>query len=93
LKGSIVCPEGLDPKLATVITHKVHAAITKLDRATSKPKQAARLTHQARTLIQSINNKAAAFAKREKKPISAACEQSVGQAVAPVLGALDGGRL
>jgi len=93
LKGNIVCPEGLDPKLGTFITHKVHAAITKLDRASSTPKKAARLTHQARTLIQSIDNKAAAFAKRKKKPISAACEQSVGQAVAPVLGALDGGRL
>jgi hypothetical protein len=71
----------------------VRAAITKLDRAASKPKKAARLTRQARTLIESIEKRAAALAKRRKKPISAACEQSAGQAVASVLGALDRGRL
>jgi hypothetical protein len=93
LKDSIVCPEGLAPRLGTFINRKVRAAITKLDRAASKPKKAARLTRQARTLIQSIEKRAAAFAKRKKKPISAACEQSVGYAVAPVLGALDSGHL
>jgi hypothetical protein len=93
LKDSIVCPEGLPPRLGTFINRKARAAITKLDRAASKPKKAARLTQQARTLIESIEKRAAVFAKRRKKPISAACEQSVGQAVAPVLGALDGGGL
>jgi hypothetical protein len=93
LKSNIVCPEGLPPRLGIFITRKLRAAITKLDRAASKPKKAARLTRQARTLIESIEKRAAVFAKRRKKAISAACEQSVGQAVAPVLGALDGGRL
>jgi hypothetical protein len=93
LKGSIVCPDGLAPKLGTFIDHKVRVAITKLDRAASKPKKAARLTRQAQTLIESIGKRAAVFAKRRKKPISAACEQSVDQAVGPVLEALEGGRL
>jgi hypothetical protein len=93
LKDSIVCPEGLAPKLGTFINRKVRAAITRLDRAASKPKKAARLTRQARTLIESIEKRAATFAKRKKEPISTACEQSVGHAVAPVLGALDRGRL
>ncbi len=94
LKGDVECPEGLPASLGAFIDRKVRAATTKLGQAGSKPAaKAAKLTKQARAAVQAIDKKAAALAKKKKKGISAACRQSVGEAVAPVLQELAAGRL
>ena len=48
---------------------------------------------QAKNLLAVIDHKAAALAKRKKKPISAECSDSISTAVAPVLQAIAAGQL
>src|SRR5262249_38316998 len=93
LKASVDCPEGLDPKLGSFIDNKVGAALAKLAKAEAKPTKAAKFSKQARNLVNAIDHKAAMLLKRKKKPISSACQQSVGEAVAPVLQAIEAGQL
>jgi hypothetical protein len=93
LKASVDCPEGLDPKLRSFIDNKVGAALAKLAKAEAKPTKKAKFSKQARNLVNAIDHKAAMLLKRKKKPISPACRQSVGEAVAPVLQAIEAGQL
>ena len=93
VKGSIDCPEGLDPKLGSFIDKKLGAASARLTKAEAKPTKAAKFGKQARNLLTAIDHKAAALAKRKKKPISAECSDSVNGAVAPVLQAIAAGQL
>ena len=93
VKGSIDCPGGLDPKLGSFIGKKLGAASARLTKAEAKPTKAAKFGKQARNLLTAIDHKAAALAKRKKKPISAECSDSVNAAVAPVLLAIAAGQL
>jgi hypothetical protein len=93
VKSSIDCPGGLDPKLGAFIDKKLGAASARLTKAEGKPTKAAKLGKQARNLLTVIDHKAAALAKRKKKPISAECSGSISAAVAPVLQAIAAGQL
>jgi hypothetical protein len=93
VKNSIDCPGGLDPKLGSFINKKLASASARLTKAEAKPTKAAKFGKQARTLLTVIDHKAAALAKRKKKPISAECSDSVNAAVAPVLQAIAAGQL
>ncbi len=87
------CPEGLDPKLGSFIDKKIGAASARLAKAEAKPTKAAKFGRQARILVTAIDRKAAVLLKRKKKPISAECRASIGEAVAPVLQAIGAGQL
>jgi hypothetical protein len=91
LKSSVDCPGGLPASLGSFIDKKVGAAEAKLSQAVSKPTKAKKFTRVARTLLKAIDKKAAALAKKKKNGISAACRESVGQALAPTLGQIDAG--
>jgi hypothetical protein len=91
LKSSVDCPGGLPESLGSFIDKKVNAAEAKLSQAVSKPTKAKKFTRVARTLLKAIDKKAAALAKKKKNGISAACRESVGQALAPTLGRIDAG--
>ena len=91
LKSSVDCPGGLPASLGSFIDKKVGAAEAKLSQAVSKPTKAKKFTRVARTLLKAIDKKAAALAKKKKNGISAACRDSVGQALAPTLGRIDAG--
>jgi hypothetical protein len=93
VKASIDCPEGLDPKLGSLIDTKLGAASAKLTKAEAKPTKATRFGKQAKILLNAIDHKAVVLAKRKKKPISAECRNSVNAAVAPVLQAIGAGQL
>jgi hypothetical protein len=93
VKGSIDCPEGLDPKLGSFIDKKLGAASARLTKAEAKPTKAAKFGKQAKNLLTAIDRKAVVLAKRKKKPISADCSESVQEAVAPVLQAIAAGQL
>jgi len=91
LKSSVDCPGGLPASLGSFIDKKVSAAEAKLSQAVSKPTKAKKFTRVARTLLKTIDKKAAALAKKKKNGISAACRDSVGQALNPTLGQIDAG--
>jgi hypothetical protein len=93
VKDSIDCPGGLDPKLGSFIDKKHGAASAKLTKAEAKPTKATKFGKQAKILLTAIDHKAGVLAKRKKKPISAACRDSVNAAVAPVVQAIAAGKL
>jgi hypothetical protein len=93
VKDSIDCPGGLDPKLGSFIDKKLGAASAKLSKAETKPTKATKFGKQAKILLTAIDHKAGVLAKRKKKPISAACRDSVNAAVAPVVQAIAAGKL
>jgi hypothetical protein len=89
-----LCSDGLSTKLRKMITSKLAGAVGLLDRAASTTKGAkiAKLAGKARKKLQSIDAKAAKSAAVGTKPISAACRDSIVQAVALGLARLDESR-